>query len=441
MVARLYDQIVARRSGLLDCKLRATLAVVRKATLRRQQVGQRHAIIGLPSTFQNPTAVQLDCAAIGHQLEQRGMVISRLKDQRTAFAHGNANRAVAALGVNDRQLAGTVITAHIQGKIVQTVTVQVKGEYLVHINAIRERNLVRCRDDRYRAAVRSALDGILDRGVVFAQVIHGNVDRYGDGGFGLHEGVALLVDVQRVVASACRFLDLDGDGILVAAVTFLAHNEVIIRRDFLHIGVQLALAIISDGKRGRLARCDVCRLRGDGQIHSRCGRTADRLVAEFLGGYVVYLISAIFKLRFFSGVTVHGRSAVKGFACRFGSFVQRNSLFRAGDGHICAIKIQRALYAHLRAADIAGAADHIQAAVNGRLGIGRCGHGECAAVHLDIAFDRAVRQCQVGIHVNAAGDAMAAQINGHCIVNFNVLADVTQQGDRLAAFCFTQRIC
>ena len=142
MAAQLYHQVAGLGSGFLQRELRVT-TIVRQSRFLGKQITQCDVIIQPQTASQNLSAVQLDCAAPNLQLEQSGMVILRIKYQRTAVPHGHAHRAVAAAAVNDRQVAGANLTrgrkaTHIQAVSIQTVSVQIQREGLADIYAVRQ---------------------------------------------------------------------------------------------------------------------------------------------------------------------------------------------------------------------------------------------------------------------------------------------------------------
>ena len=142
VAAQLYHQVAGLGSGFLQRELRVT-TIVRQSRFLGKQITQCDVIIQPQTASQNLSAVQLDCAAPNLQLEQSGMVILRIKYQRTAVPHGHAHRAVAAAAVNDRQVAGANLTrgrkaTHIQAVSIQTVSVQIQREGLADIYAVRQ---------------------------------------------------------------------------------------------------------------------------------------------------------------------------------------------------------------------------------------------------------------------------------------------------------------
>ena len=142
VAARLYHQVAGLGSGFLQRELRVA-TVVSKSRVPGKQITQCDVIIQPQTASQNLSAVQLDCAAPNLQLEQGGMVILRIKYQRTAVPHGHAHRTVAAAAVNDRQVAGANLArgrkaADLQAVSAQTVSVQIQREGLADIYAVRQ---------------------------------------------------------------------------------------------------------------------------------------------------------------------------------------------------------------------------------------------------------------------------------------------------------------
>jgi len=137
VAARLYHQVAGLGSGFRQRELRVA-TIVSKPRFLGKQIAQCDVIIQPQTASQNLSAVQLDCAAPNLQLEQSGMVILRIKYQRTAVPHGHSHRAVAAAAVNDRQFTGGRTAADIQAVPAQTVSVQIQREGLADIYAVRQ---------------------------------------------------------------------------------------------------------------------------------------------------------------------------------------------------------------------------------------------------------------------------------------------------------------
>ena len=191
MGARLYHQVAGPGSGFLQRELRvAALTVVSKPRFPGKQIAQYDAVIQLQTFSQNPSAVQLDCAAPNLQLEQGGAVILRIKYQRTAVPHGHAHCAVAAAAVNDRQIAGANLArgrkaADIQAVPTQAMSVQIQREGLAGIYVARKHPV--CQQP-YGLTVSCRIQG------------------------GLHIGIIGFTDASRNLRPANRALAIFTDG-------------------------------------------------------------------------------------------------------------------------------------------------------------------------------------------------------------------------------------
>ena len=189
VAAQLYHQVAGLGSGFLQRELRVA-TIVRKSRFLGKQIAQCDVIIQPQTASQNLSAVQLDCAAPNLQLEQSGMVILRIKYQRTAVPHGHAHRAVAAAAVNDRQFTGANLArgrkaAHIQAVPIQAMSVQVQREGLADIYAVRQH------------LVCQQLDGL---------TVSCRIQR------GLHIGIIDFADAGRKLCPAGRALAVFTDG-------------------------------------------------------------------------------------------------------------------------------------------------------------------------------------------------------------------------------------
>ena len=187
--AGLYHQVAGLGSGFLQRGLRVA-TVVSKSRVPGKQITQCDVIIQPQTASQNLSAVQLDFAAPNLQLEQGGMVILRIKYQRTAVPHGHAHRTVAAAAVNDRQFTGANLahgrkTADIQAVSAQTVSVQIQREGLAGIYAVRQH------------LVCQQLDGL---------TVSCRIQR------GLHIGIIGFADDSRELCPAGRALAVFTDG-------------------------------------------------------------------------------------------------------------------------------------------------------------------------------------------------------------------------------------
>ena len=297
-------------------------------------------------------------------------------------------------------------------------------------------------DDKAPVYVRQQLDGIAvlrivqrtrEGGIRFAvHLRYAGKSRDVDSGLRLYGCVFRLMNVQRVTARGCFRRGPDNDLICAVPIVFLGHGKVRVKSVFLDIGFQRIGAGVGHSKFGVSSRLDVCRFRGDRQ--RRFGnrfRSAARLyAAELFGSFAADRVCTVSKHGFLRRAAADRGRAVERLAGRpcFGG--QRDSLRRSGDGHAAAVKVQRAAYADLRAADGAGAGNNIQTAVDCRCGTGGSLNGEHAAIDLYIAGDRAVRQRQAIRCIDAAGYAEACHINRRRGVDSNIiLRDVAEQSD------------
>ena len=253
----------------------------------------------------------------------------------------------------------------------------------------------------------------------------------GDGGACLHGGVPHLVNEQRVRATGRFLIDLDGDGISAVAVVLLADGKVAIDRAALNIGVQRVRAGIIGSEHGGLARGKALARFGQRQAR-RCGcGAAHLLVGQLLCDFAAYFIGIGVKASFRSGIAVHCGGAVERFGGRLCRAIQLDRLHCAGDQHIRAIEVQRALHADLRAADKGRAGNHVQPAGNGRFRFGGRGHGKRADRCIDgySTIDRAAVQRQTVRGINIAGDAVPVHVDGRRGVDVEVFRDAAEQRD------------
>ena len=253
----------------------------------------------------------------------------------------------------------------------------------------------------------------------------------GDGGACLHGGVPHLVNEQRVGATGRFLIDLDGDGISAVAVFLLADGKVAIDRAALNIGVQRVRAGIIGSEHGGLARGKALARFGQRQAR-RCGcGAAHLLVGQLLCDFAAYFIGIGVKASFRSGIAVHCGGAVERFGGRLCRAIQLDRLHCAGDQHIRAIEVQRALHADLRAADRSRAGNHAQPAGNGRFRFGGRGHGKRAARCIDgySTIDRAAVQRQTVRGINIAGDAVPVHVDGRRGVDGEAFRDAVEQRD------------
>ena len=251
----------------------------------------------------------------------------------------------------------------------------------------------------------------------------------GDGGACLHGGVPQLVNEQRIRATGRFLIDLDGDGISAVAVVLLADGKVAIDRVGLNIGVQRVRAGIIGSEHGGLARGKALARFGQRQAR-RCGCGAAHLfVGQLLCDFAAYFIGVGVKASFRSGIAVHCGGAVERFGGRLCRAIQLDRLHCAGDQHIRAIEVQRALHADLRAADRSRAGNHVQPAVDGSRSVRGRGHVERAAVYLHSTIDRAAVQRQTVRGINIAGDAVPVHVDGRRGGDGEVFRDVAEQRD------------
>ena len=297
-------------------------------------------------------------------------------------------------------------------------------------------------DDKAPVYVRQQLDGIAvlrivqrtrEGGICFAvHLRYAGKSRDVDSGLRLYGCVFRLMNVQRVTARRCFRIGPDKDLICAVPIVFLGHDKVRVKSVFLDIGFQRIGAGIGHGELGVSSRLDVRCLRGDRQhrFGDRLRRVARLYIAELFGSFDADRVCTVSKYCFLRRAAADRSGAVERLAGRLCFFRQRDSTRCSGDGHAAAVKVQRAAYADLRAADGAGAGNDIQTAVDCRYSTGGSMNGEHAAIDLYIAGDRAVRQRQAIRCIDAAGYAEACHINRRRGVDSNIiLRDVAEQSD------------
>ena len=239
------------------------------------------------------------------------------------------------------------------------------------------------------------------------------------------------MNVQRVTARGCFRIGSDNDLICAVPIVFLGHGKVRVKSVYLDIGFQRIGAGIGHAELGVSSRLDVRYLRGNRQ--RRFGdrlRSAARLyIAELFGSFAADHVCTVSKHGFLRRAAADRGRAVERLAGRpcFGG--QRDSLRRSGDGHVVAAEGQRSLYADLCAADIAGAGNDIQTAVDCRCGTGGSMNGERAAIDRYLTGDRAARQRQAVSGIDAAVNAITVHIDGRRFVDSNIFRDIAEQSD------------